>query len=375
MVLLVGNYPLDRQHSMQRFADLMLRGLRAAGIDVELVVPKPICGNFFPNTAVGKWLGYIDKYVLFPFQLWARLRQHRPSVVHICDHSNAMYRRSIQRVPCTVTCHDLIAVRSSLGQDTGCPLSPTGRLLQRWILRWLRRADAIACVSTATARDVEQLVRGGADRPVVAIVPLALNYDYAPMTPEQIERSLAAVPGLDPALPFALHVGSNLVRKNREGVLRIFGRCRDRWNGQLVFAGVPLGPDLAALAQKLGVAHRVVQVVDPQPELLKALYNKATALLFPSTFEGFGWPIIEAQACGCPVICSNTGPMPEAAGDAGLLHPPEDEQGFADDLLRLTNPPERAAWAARSIANAQRFSTGRMIGQYIELYRTLGAAA
>src|SRR6185436_1491272 len=103
----------------------------------------------------------------------------------------------------------------------------------------------------------------------------------------------------------------------------------------------------------------------------EALYSGATALVFPSRYEGFGWPIIEAQACGCPVICSNTGPMPEAAGDAGLLFSPDDEEGFAAAILRLTNPEERALWSEKSLRNAERFAPEKMIAGYLEVYRSL----
>jgi glycosyltransferase involved in cell wall biosynthesis len=144
-------------------------------------------------------------------------------------------------------------------------------------------------------------------------------------------------------------------------------------DGHLVFAGDAITPQLRALARELGIAERIIEVVHPSSELLEALYNGATALLFPSRFEGFGWPIAEAQACGCPVICSNHGPMPEVAGDAGLLHAPADEEGFARDLLRLTDPAERAVWSERSLRNAERFSTTRMIAEYIALYRRAGA--
>src|SRR5262249_8836108 len=154
----IGNYPLDRQQSMQRFGTMMLHGLNDAGVAAKLIAPWPCLGKFSAaGNFVTKWLGYIDKFVLFPRQLRSALRE-RPAIVHICDHSNAMYVRWIDNVPVVVTCHDLLAVRGALGEETDCPASFTGKFLQRWILRGLQRADEIMCVSHATETDARRLV-------------------------------------------------------------------------------------------------------------------------------------------------------------------------------------------------------------------------
>jgi glycosyltransferase involved in cell wall biosynthesis len=204
-------------------------------------------------------------------------------------------------------------------------------------------------------------------------VRLGLNYPFRKLPEAEISARLANIPHFNPQLPFILHVGSNERRKNRGGVLRIFARNKEKWNAHLVFAGHALTPELLALAEDLGILDRVMQMPDAPDELLEALYNCAVALLYPSRFEGFGWPIIEAQACGCPVVCSNAPPLPETAGAAGLFHDLNDEEGFAADLLRLNNPAERANWSDKSLRSAQRFSTSEMISHYIDIYRSLGA--
>src|SRR3954468_6136750 len=102
MILLIGNYSLDRQQSMQRFATMMFHGLTSSGVAVELIRPEPFFGRFrFAGRFVAKWLGYLDKFILFPRTLRKRLRE-RPSLVHICDHSNAMYAGSIHETPVVV---------------------------------------------------------------------------------------------------------------------------------------------------------------------------------------------------------------------------------------------------------------------------------
>ncbi|MDQ6860961.1 MAG: glycosyltransferase family 4 protein [Verrucomicrobiota bacterium] len=372
MVLLFGNYAPDRQQSMQRFSAMMLQGLTAAGVPAELIAPKPLLGTFGnAGGFIAKWLAYIDKFFFFPRQLKRRLARGA-SIVHICDHSNAMYAAHCGKTPVVTTCHDLLAVRGALGEDTDCPASATGRILQRWILRGLARADAIACDSEATRDDAERLVRP--EIPALSVITLGLNYPFRKLAGDEVARRLEPLAQVDATTPFVLSVGSNLRRKNRDGVLRIFALTKDRWDGQLVFAGDPLTPELKALAEELGVAARVVAVANPDDATLEALYNRATALVYPSRFEGFGWPIAEAQACGCPVICANRAPLPEVGGDAALTHPVDDEEAFAADILRLADEAERERWSAKSLRNAERFATERMITQYLELYRSVGAA-
>lgn len=371
MVLLIGNYALDRQQSMQRFANMMLQGLTAVGVSAEVAAPVPVLGKLLgAENFLGKWLAYIDKFVLFPRTLRARIAE-RPAIVHICDHSNAMYAADTADTPTIVTCHDLIAVRQALGEELHCPVSFTGRLLQRWILRSLRRPDAVVCVSNATRDDAEQLVARNKPSPRLAVISNGLNYPYRKLAELEALARLKNISEL--SAPFALHVGSNLPRKNRDSVIRIFARIKDKWNGQLVFAGDALTQEQSLLAERLGIRDRVIQIENVTSEQLEALYSLATALLYPSLSEGFGWPIIEAQACGCPVICSNIPPMPETAGDAALLHEVTDEAGFADDLLRLNESGERAVWSDRGLRNAERFSTDKMIASYIDIYRSLGA--
>ena len=374
MVLLIGNYSLDRQQSMQRFGTMMLQGLTNSGVPAELIAAQPFLGKFRgAGSLVAKWLGYIDKFVLFPRKLRATLATEKPSVVHICDHSNAMYVGWIKGAPVVITCHDLLAVRGALGEETNCPASITGKFLQKWILRGLRGADEVVCDSQATEVDARRLLFSGQASPKIEMVRLGLNYPFRKLPEAEISAHLARIPTLDQDIPFVLHVGSNLRRKNRDGALRIFALCKDKWKARLVFVGDALTPELNSLAESLGILDRVTQVPDASDQLLEALYNRALALLYPSRFEGFGWPVIEAQACGCPVVCSNAGPLPEAAGDAGLFHDPDDEASFAADLLRLRDPAQRVIWSEKSLRNAERFSTSRMVSQYIDIYRNLGA--
>src|ERR1700730_9487756 len=282
MVLLIGNYPLDRQQSMQRFGTMTLQGLSNAGIAAKLIAPQTVFGKFRgPGNFIAKWLGYIDKFVLFPRQLRATIAKEKPSLVHICDHSNAMYDGWIANTPVVVTCHDLLAVRGALGEETNCPASFTGKFLQKWILRGLARADAVVCISKATEVDALRLVSQRTGKPKIEFIRLGLNYPFRKLPETEVSVRLAKIPGFSQQVPFILHVGSNLRRKNRDGALRIFALCKDKWKARLVFVGEALTPELNSLARSLRIADRVIQVPDASDELLEALYNRALALLYP----------------------------------------------------------------------------------------------
>ena len=159
-ILLIGNYPHDRQASMQRMCGLLQNGLRAAGLDAEVMTPPAFAGKLLASgSGLGKWLGYIDKFIVFPILLKRRIKQlaGQSLVVHICDHSNAYYTRVLDGVPNIVTCHDLLAIRSALGEVPENPTGWSGKRLQSIILEGLNRARHVACVSTATSHDLLRL--------------------------------------------------------------------------------------------------------------------------------------------------------------------------------------------------------------------------
>jgi glycosyltransferase involved in cell wall biosynthesis len=390
-ILLVANYLPDRQRSMQRFTAMLRDGLRACGHEVRVVHPRPVLSRRVGRgvlTAPGrsptssrrgedtapyrafarKWLAYFDKFILFPRAL--RRAAKWADVVHICDHSNAMYVAQLAGKPHLVTCHDLLAVRGALGESTDCPATPAGKILQRWILRSLRRAQMVVCVSSATRADLLRLA--GVQIDLRSCVVLSgVTPTMHPLSREESTRRLMEIPSSLGQRPFLLNVGSNLGRKNRDGALRIFKMISQQFDCDLVFAGDALSPELKQLKSEIGLNGNVLEVPGPTDAILEALYSNAFALLYPTKFEGFGWPAIEAQICGCPVVSSQSTSIPEVVGDSGLLRAPEDEEGFAADVLTLTDERLRQQFIARGFENVKRFTTERMVGDYIKIYQKL----
>lgn len=375
-VILLGNYEPDGQESMLRYGDMLSRSLAAAGVEVETCSPKPYARKLVrgdSHRGLPKWLGYLDKYVLFRQQLRAirrRVRNQPDTVVHIVDHSNAVYVPALRGLPTVVTCHDLLAVRGALGEDTACRASGTGRVLQRYILNGLNRASAVACVSEFTLADLRRLLPA---KPAgeSAIVPSGMHYPYRQIDRATCGQRLQAFPTLDLSRPFIVHVGSNLPRKNKPAILKAFARLAGSVADQLVLAGPPLPGELESLAQELGLRSRIVVIEKPTNPQLEALYSSAWALVFPSLGEGFGWPIIEAQSCGCPVVCSNTSALPEVAGAGAVLVDPLDIEALAAGIGHLSDPALRQKLISLGFANARRFSSETMAQTYLGLYTRL----
>lgn len=361
---------------MERFARMLQRGFTEKGIQTEIWRPENILGKFgkTAHAGLGKWLGYIDKWILFPFILkWRRFRLKEKGQdirFHVCDHSNAPYRRQLPPDKTAITCHDVLAIRGALGHaDAYCPASGTGKLLQKWILGNLIKYTRIAAVSQLTLDQLKELSNGKtrADKKDWQVIYNAFNAEFKVMDPSRA-FSLLKEAGLDPAAPFMLHVGSRLPRKNRKLLLDITARAGDRWNGRICFAGQPLDDDLIGHAKDLGLWERVISVEKPGHDVLVALYSSCFAFVFPSFSEGFGWPVIEAQACGAPVIASSAPPMPEISGGAALHASPHDASAFADALVSLQEPALRKTIIHSGLQNITRFDFGTIVNAYVALH-------
>lgn len=365
-ILLIGNYSYAQQQSMQRFSDLMQTLLLEAGLEVRLLKPSPIFGNLKPGeVGLGKWLGYIDRYILFPFILLKATRW--ADVVHICDHGNAMYANMLGDKPNVVTCHDLLAIQSALGEISNQKTGFTGRIFQRWISSGLRNAQHVVCVSEQTRSELQRLL--GVPNKHCSVALNCLNYQYHPMGTDDAVQRLKQY-GIDQSTQFFVHVGGNQWYKNRLGIVQLFIQLAvlpQYKNAHLILAGKHWPDDLRVLVHESGFADRIHELTNADNEDIRALYSSAEALLFPSLQEGFGWPIAEAQACGCPVVTTNRAPMTEVGGKAAIYIDPSDMRGaanlVADALI------DRPKLVAGGLKNVTRFSGDSMANTYIAAYR------
>ncbi len=366
-ILLVGNYLRSEQCSMQRFVEMLHEGLCQRGHQVTVLRPERHVGIGRSGThGLGKWSGYVDRFLLFRPPLRRAARQ--ADLVHVVDQGNAMYVPWVLDRPHVVTCHDLIAIRSALGLIPLKSTRLTGRLLQQWTLKGLRRAQAIVSISEKSLADMQAL--GIGEGALVRVVANANGFEHFPLDREEAGRMLREQGGIERDQPFVMHVGGDAWYKNREGVVKIFAQLVQRHSAlphKLILAGQRLPESLLHLIDTLGITQRVQALTDISDELLNALYCRADALLFPSWEEGFGWPIIEAQSRGCPVLTTDRSPMTEVGGEGALYVDPNDLPAAAETLLQLMQ--EKAIWERRGMENARRFTFDSMISGYELTYQ------
>lgn len=360
---------------MNRFTQMLVQGFKNAGVKVEIWHPKVYLGKLTASTlsGFGKWLGYLDKWIVFPLILRKRLLKRKLNATntyfHICDHSNAPYLKYLPAGQSGITCHDVLAIRGGFGfSDAYCPATKLGKVLQRWILSNLCRAQFLACVSHFTFSQLTNLKSG----PVLRaqrwrVIHNSFNGDFGPISKEQAS-TLVSNAGLEKERSFLLHVGSSLARKNRKLLVDLIAILGSSWQGNICYAGEAVDEELLEYARSLNLQSRIVSVVKPDHATLVALYNSCDALVFPSFSEGFGWPIIEAQACGAPVIASNKDPLPEVSGNAALHADPTKPEQFAAAYLSLQNKRIRADLIEKGYKNTKRFDSAIMIAAYLDLY-------
>lgn len=369
-VLLVANYEPDAQTSMLAFRRVLERELPRLGCEVRVVAPPLRVQRFASSSRWRKWFGYVDKFILFIPSLARHARW--ADVVHVTDHSNAMYIPWVDSRPNVISCHDVIAVQAAQGMVEGWNVGWSGRLFQRLIVKGLARADVVACASDLTRRELVALDVVLASR--VTTARHGLNDDFSPVPPEEAQPLVARL-GIPAGEPYLLHVGLELPRKNRRRVLETFIALRQRAAAEgrpamverLVFVGPEPGSDLLELARQHGVADRITTLQGLSHQALRAVYASATALLFPSLQEGFGWPVIEAQACGCPVFTSDLAPMNEIGGSGAVYMDPKDPAAMAAAIERAA--PRLEEMRRQGLANAELYAPAQMAAGNVAAYR------
>ena len=247
--------------------------------------------------------------------------------------------------------------------------------LERVVPISVREADYVTADSENTRNDLMTLLDVPPER--VEVVYSGVDRRFRPIADEAAHEAARRKYGLN--FPFMLYVGTIEPRKNLRRLLKAYRIFRQQGRAQhkLVLAG-GLGwlyQDILHDVEELVAEQEVVYLGRIPDDDLPVLYSLSDAFVFPSLYEGFGLPPLEAMACGTPVICSNTSSLPEVVGDAGILVPPEDVDGLALAMGALLNEPERrAVLGRRALERAQQFTWEAAAERVLSIYRRLGKA-
>ena len=371
--------------SMPRFANMLASAYTARGIEVQKWTPRPVFRYWIQDVMAGRWLGYIDQYLLFP--LWVRRQlKHTPAdtLFVFCDQALGPWVPLVTHRPHVVHAHDLLALRSALGDIRENPTSLTGRIYQRFIRRGARRSRHFISISNKTRDDLHRFMN--VNPAVSAVVYNGLNYPYSRLPSEVAQQTLAAAGLPVDSRGILLHVGGGQWYKNLRGVIALYAHYAASHSEPLPLWCIGPQPSgqIAEALRAVPPAGRVLFFENVASRTLQAAYSHAHALLFPSLEEGFGWPLIEAAACGCPVLTTGHPPMNEIAGPGAVyvprLQPDQDLQSWAteaagvlDELLRRPEA-ERNAIAQQMAQWVERFDPNHTIDQYLEIYRQIVAA-
>jgi len=304
-----------------------------------------------------------------PWRLWAMLA-HLSGVTQdgmfpAVDlfHATEHLLPRLRRIRTVFTLHDLIF---RFDPTSHLPLNRV--YLNLMMPRFLRAANTVVAVSECTKRDAVQLYDIPAEK--IHVIPEGVDARFKPSHPERVEHVRSAY-----HLPerFVLCIGTIEPRKNLPILFEALVSRREQgleiW--PLVIAGKPgwLYEPILQRVTELGLQDLVHLTGFFPDDDLPALCNAATLLAMPSRYEGFGLPVLEAMACGTPVVCSNTSSLPEVAGDAALLVPPDDVRGWSEAIARvLTDDALRAQMRERGLAHAAHFTWEQAARQTADLY-------
>ncbi|MCU0624009.1 MAG: glycosyltransferase family 4 protein [Gemmatimonadaceae bacterium] len=290
---------------------------------------------------------------------FARVARLRQVPMDACWYPWNVIRWTPPDVPVVVTVHDLVPL---LFAPTWWRKVYTAPRASRLMRTTLDRADALLANSAFTAAEVRRVL--GDPRAAITVTPLAADDFLAAPSADAVARAAA----LDIPAPYVLAVGAGDARKNL-GLLLEAGAALAARGTPVTIAVLGPGTKLERqLTARDAPWLKAPGFVDDA--VLAALYAEALALVFPSRYEGFGLPVLEAMAAGAPVITTREASLPEVAGEAALYVDPDDAEGLADAIMHLAaNDTTRARLRAAGRARASQFSWRETASRTLDVIR------
>lgn len=367
--LLLGPHPGTSSYSIANYFNFCRWNLPGVMPDWKIEALAPGDMTLFDQPR----LVHIARYRAWPhnFLEWpVRLRRQRARLFHIVDQGLTWYATFLPRVRRLATVSDLIAYLTCRGKLPFGPLPARRRPLVWESARQIRQMDHLISVSAYTADCLVRELEIPAAR--ITVVHHHVDPCFSPLPAGERRRARER---WFPAAEYAIiHVGSASAYKNRIGALRAFAVLLAQVPEARMFLvhGPPQGEELKFL-EEAGCAGAVRFLPPLSRPQLREFFGAADALIFPSVSEGFGWPPLEAMACGCPVVSTTPASLREVVGDAALtVDDPHDCRALAAALASVLKDPGTARdLRERGLARAQQFAPSRVLAQMAEVYRSL----
>jgi glycosyltransferase involved in cell wall biosynthesis len=289
-------------------------------------------------------------------------------LLHIVDQGLAWYGAFLRGGRRLITVHDLISYMTGRGLLDLSAVPYQRRFLISECIRHIRSSDHLVCSSECTAGHVVSLL--GIPPSRITVVPLALDRDFSPLSDQ--ERSAARAKWFHDAEYVVIQVGKPTSYKNRIGALRAFDKLYETLPSAQMFLvhGRPNPEEWTFLGEcaSRNAIHFLPMITRAE---LREFYGAADVLIFPSLYEGFGWPPLEAMACGCPVVCTTRGSLKEVVGDAALtVEDPHDHASLAVNLRDALRDRSLALdLKTRGYDRVKLFAPEKVLGQMAAVYR------
>ncbi|MBB4802505.1 glycosyltransferase involved in cell wall biosynthesis [Flavobacterium nitrogenifigens] len=316
-IILFAHPSFLKHQSMPRYANMLQNGMIERGHEVEVWSPKARFYKIPSTDSLKKWLGYIDQYLIFPIEVKFKLiNSSKENLFVFADQALGPWVPLVKNRKHVVHCHDFLALKSALGMIPENPTSRTGKWYQDYIRKGFSKGKNFISISKKTQQDLHELHLGKIENSAVCYN--GLNRTFC-SEPQQSSRDLLQKKlNIDLSKGYIMHIGGNQYYKNRKGVMEIYETWRNLYNVKipLILIGEEPSDELAVMHLQSSFKNDIHFISNLSDEYINNAYSGASCLLFPSLDEGFGWPIIEAMASGCPVITTDKAPMNEIGGIA-----------------------------------------------------------
>lgn len=303
-------------HSMRRYNKSLIDGLCKNNHTVYILEPRLHLSKPRAGGGLNKWLKYIDMYLFFPLKIRKEMRKQPEDTLYVLlDQALALWMPLIKNKKHIVHCHDFIALKSSLGQIAENKISLSGKIYQTLIKSGFNQAKNFVSVSKNTQEELALFLKNEPE--ISECIYNSIEDTFAPGDAIDARLEIEKLTKLDLSEGYILHVGSHNFYKNRKGVLAIYQKWRERTKKSLplLMIGSPQNPDLGYVIKNYPYVDEVDFLTNVNDNMLIKAYQGASAFLFPSHYEGFGYPLAEAICCGCPVVTTDKAPMNELGGD------------------------------------------------------------